>query len=138
MVDFYHPQHSCGKLMFSQACVKNSVHRRGCVSHACCPPGHECPQAHMPPGHAHSSRHAHLWAHMPPGTHTPTMHTPQILRDAVNERAVRILLEYILVMILFRPVTLFPAVTICNMNAMKKTQLEGDDIYNALFEIEEK
>ena len=103
------------------------------------PPGHECPPAHMPPGHAHSSRHAHLWAHMPPGTHTPHhAHPPQILRDAVNERAVRILLEYILVMILFRPVTLFPAVTICNMNAMKKTQLEGDDIYNALFEIEEK
>ena len=96
-------------------------------------PQHTCPLGmHTPPG-MHTSGHTCPRAHTP-----PTMHTPQILRDAVNERAVRILLEYILVMILFRPVTLFPAVTICNMNAMKKTQLEEDDIYNALFEIEEK
>ena len=47
-------------------------------------------------------------------------------------------LQWMIFVIFFRPVTLFPAVTICNMNAMKKTQLEGDDIYNALFEIEEK
>ena len=25
----YHPQRSCGKVIFSQACVKNSVHRGG-------------------------------------------------------------------------------------------------------------
>ena len=30
---YYRPQRSCGKVIFSQACVKNSVHRRGaCVA----------------------------------------------------------------------------------------------------------
>ena len=38
----------------------------------------------------------------------------------------------------FRPVTLFPAVTVCNMNAMKRSALAGDDVYNALFEIDQK
>ena len=42
------------------------------------------PPARIPPGHAHT---------------TPGMYVPRrILRDAVNERAVRILLECILVM----------------------------------------
>ena len=35
--------------------------------------------------------------HTPLGIHPPRMHPPRILRDAVNERVVRILLEYILV-----------------------------------------
>ena len=29
MHDFYRSQRSCGEVMFSQACVKNSVHRGG-------------------------------------------------------------------------------------------------------------
>ena len=28
---YYRPQRSCGKVMFSQACVKNSVHRGVCI-----------------------------------------------------------------------------------------------------------
>ena len=68
--------------MFSQACVKNLVHRGVCVSqHAL--PGNAAP----PPGHARPP---------PPGTHAP-----RILRDAINERAARILLECILVFVLF-------------------------------------
>ena len=64
--------------MFSQACVKNSVHTR--------PP---C-QAH--PRHARPLQCTPLpLPHMP-----PTMHATRILRDAVNERAVRFLLECIL------------------------------------------
>ena len=51
--------------MFSQACVKNSVHRAG----------HACPPARPPPR--------------------------RMLRDAVNEQAVRTLLEYIFVYYLF-------------------------------------
>ena len=31
----YRPQCSCGKVMFSQACVKNSVHREGVCIPAC-------------------------------------------------------------------------------------------------------
>ena len=51
------------------------------------PHGHTCPpQAHMPPGHTWP------WAHIPPPP-------GQILRDAVNERAVRILLECILALV---------------------------------------
>ena len=29
--NIYRPQRSCGKVIFSQACVKNSVHREGCA-----------------------------------------------------------------------------------------------------------
>ena len=92
---------SYGKVMFSQACVKNSVHKREHMrgTHApppcpgthtldthTCPPGHTCPpRARTPPGHA-----------CPPGHARPQ----RILRDAVNEQAVRILLECILVKIL--------------------------------------
>ena len=60
IINYYRPQRSCGKVMFSQACVKNSVHGGG----------------------------GHAWQGMPHW---------QILRDTVNERAVRILLECVLV-----------------------------------------
>ena len=69
---------SCGKVMFSQAWFKNSVHRG----------------ARLPPGHV-----PHPWAYMPP-RHTAHPHP---LLDAVNERTVRILLECILVKIIFVP-----------------------------------
>ena len=59
---------SCKEVMFSQGCVKNSVHRGDvCVSHAHCPPRHTCPPSMHAP-----------WAYMPPATHAPLdMHTPQ-------------------------------------------------------------
>ena len=62
----------------------------GHVWHTCPPapsPFHACPLPCMPPA-THAPCHA-----CPAAMHTPTMHT----RDAVNERAVRILLECILV-----------------------------------------
>ena len=85
-----------------------------------CPQGghvwHACPQAHIPPG-THTPRHTclpgqtcPLGTHAPRDTHAPWAHTRAcmspwactlllrwILRDAVNEQAVRILLECILV-----------------------------------------
>ena len=100
---YYRPQRSSGKVMFSQACVKNSVHRGGgmCATHAplprTLPTMHVPPAMHAPlpctPCHTCSPAiHAHQHA-CPPNIHVP----PPILRDAVNERAVRILLECILV-----------------------------------------
>ena len=75
--------------MFSQACVKNSVHRGGAM-HGAHTPEHARPppRAHMSPGHAYL-----------PGTHAPPPR--RILRDAVNERAVHILLECNLVVFAF-------------------------------------
>ena len=66
---------SCGKVMFSQACVKNSVHRVGCLPH--CILGHTPRQTHTPSGQT-----------LPPTDTTGY---------GVNKRAVRILLECILV-----------------------------------------
>ena len=58
-----------GKVMFSQACVKNSVHWGVCIPHMPPPlPGHACLQAHVPPG-----MHTHPSAHTSPG-HEPPMH----------------------------------------------------------------
>ena len=84
---FAHTEHtttrnsSCGKVMFSQAYVKNSIHRGVYVY-----PSMPCQVTHAPP-----------WAHTPPAGHTGPlgMHAlpPKILRDMVNEQAVRILLE---------------------------------------------
>ena len=57
---FYRPQRSCGKVIFSQACVSHSVHRDGVSAsvHA----GIHTPQAGTPPPH---------WAGTPPGRCTP-------------------------------------------------------------------
>ena len=81
---FYRPQQCCGKVMFSQACVKNSVHKGGvypthapqgthalghaCPPVACTPPGKHAPwHAHTPPRHS-PPRHAPPWARSPPDT----------------------------------------------------------------------
>ena len=101
---FYRPQRSWAKVIFSQACVKNSVHGEGegvCLS-ACWDtppqdqahppgPGTHTPrdQAHTPPGTRHThplgpGTHPHDQAPPGPGTHTPwdqahpprTRHTP--------------------------------------------------------------
>ena len=70
---------SWGKVMFSQACVKNYVHR-GCIPAFL--------WADIPQG-----RHP-SWADTPPGRHL----LPQALRYMVNKRKVRILLDCILVL----------------------------------------
>ena len=82
---------SCGKVVFSQACVKNSVHG-GCVPCHACPP-HACPLPCTPPA-----------MHAPPARTPPLPRTfplprtpPPFGTHAVNERVVRILLECILV-----------------------------------------
>ena len=65
----YHPQRSCRKAMFSQACVKNSVHREGVCPIAC-------------------------WDTHPPGRHTPLSRHP--LQQQLQS-TVRILLVCIIV-----------------------------------------
>ena len=89
---------SWGKVIFSEARVKNSVHGgQGCLPIACwdTPPDQ---RQTPPPG----SRH-------PPGSRPPpradTPATAQcMLRDTSNKRAVRILLECILVIDVFWPI----------------------------------
>ena len=63
----YRPQRSCGKVIFSQACVKNSVHRGGGVCLSACwdthsprqtPPLADTPWADTP-------RQTHPWADKP-------------------------------------------------------------------------
>ena len=104
---FYRPQRSCEKVMFLHLSVSHSVHRGWGVGvgvaggmhgrmHAChtCPLCHTHPLPCMPPCHARP-----LPCTPPRHTHTPAMHAPpRILRDAVNERAVHIILECILVL----------------------------------------
>ena len=71
---FYRPQRSCGKVIFSQACVKNSVHSGGGgVSLSACwdtPPWADTSLGRHPPGR-HSSgqtppRQTSPWADNPP------------------------------------------------------------------------
>ena len=109
-----------GKVIFSEACVKNSVHRgRGCLS-ACWdttplgadPPGtRHPPRSRHPPTRHPPTRHppgpdTPPWEQAPPGSRSPrTRHpSPQqsMLRDTVNERAVCILLNCNLVFDKFR------------------------------------
>ena len=104
---YYCPQRSWGKtlpVIFSEACVKNSVHRRVCLS-ACwdttiplppragTPLGPGTPQDQAAPLH----RTKHLPGADPPGANPPlgpgTPPEQSMLGDMDNERAVRILLE---------------------------------------------
>ena len=48
--NFYRPQRSCGKVMFSQACVKNSVHGGGSLSGGGVCPGGESLSGGLCPG----------------------------------------------------------------------------------------
>ena len=86
---FYRPQRSCGKVMFSQACLKNSVHREGVYPsmhwgrHLPLPSA--CWDTH-PPGQTPIplSRHPHVQTPLPagqtplpPGRHpSPWVDTP--------------------------------------------------------------
>ena len=81
---YYRPQRSWGKVIFSEACVKNSVHRGGV-----CGRGGVCVA-----GAGHVWQGGRAWQG---GVHGGGGSTWQILRDTVNERMVRILLECILV-----------------------------------------
>ena len=86
---FYRPQRSWAKVIFSQACVKNSVHGGGRVSasvHA---------GIHPPPDQAHTPREQ---TPPPPSRHPPP---GSRLQHMVNERPVRILLECILLFFVF-------------------------------------
>ena len=65
----YCPQQSWGKVIFSVACVKNSVHKGGVVPGQA-PPGRYTPQQ-VPP------RQVHPWAGTPPTGTPPGKVTPQ-------------------------------------------------------------
>ena len=126
---YYRPQRSWGKVICSEAYVKNSVHRRG-IGHMVHPPGRYTPWAgthprqvplpgrytpwagtHPLPGrhtprqvHPHGQVHpwadTHPWGATPPRqVHSPGRYPPGQVHPPplVNERAVRILLECILV-----------------------------------------
>ena len=46
--NFYRPQRSCGKVMFSQVCAKNSVYERGaCMAGGMCGRGHAWQEGHV-------------------------------------------------------------------------------------------
>ena len=67
-VNIYRPQRSCGKVMFSQACVKNSVHTVGDVCLSACwdtPSGRHPP----PPGQTSPGVNTADGAH-PTGMHS--------------------------------------------------------------------
>ena len=99
---FYRLQRSWAKVIFSQACVKNSVHRGGgegvCLS-ACwdtLPPEQTPPPKTRPPWSRHPPEQTppEQTPPPPPGEDNPT---GSRLQHTVNERPVRILLECILV-----------------------------------------
>ena len=88
-LDYYRPQRSWAKVIFSQACVKNSVHRGGRGGLPQCmlgyPPGtrHTPPRADTttPPGTRHTTpprdqAHPPLQSRHPPGPGTPPEQTP--------------------------------------------------------------
>ena len=107
--DYYRPQRSWGRVIFSEVCVKNSVQRGVCLSApgSRTPGSRDPPRADTPPPGADT-----------PGADTPLEQTPPeqtpprsrhpppqcMLGDTANKRAVRILLECILVC-LMRPVS---------------------------------
>ena len=68
---FYHPQRSCGKVIFSQACVKNSVGGVSASVHAGIHP-----LGQTPPGQTH-----------PLGRHHPQADTPQPVHAGIHTSA---------------------------------------------------
>ena len=102
---YYRPRRSWGKAIFSETCVKNSVHMegvhgkggmhggghawQGCAWQGACMEGRSVWQE----GHAWQGGHV-----CQEGMHGMHAAPQQILRDMVNERAVRILVECILVL----------------------------------------
>ena len=108
--NLYRPQRSWAKVIFSQACVKNSVHRGGegvCLS-ACWDTNPNPPRADTPPGPGTPLQGADTppWSRHPLGADTPPRSRHPLepgtppgsrLQHTVNERPVRILLECILI-----------------------------------------
>ena len=92
---YYCPQRSWGKVIFSEACVRNSVNRGVCLSACWDTRSRPRPGADTPPR-----------ADTLPSRHSPEQTPPEqcMLGDTANKRAVRILLEFILVC-LMRPVS---------------------------------
>ena len=80
LLSYYRPRRSWGKVIFSEACVKNSVH------------GGHAWQGGMHGGGVHGRGACVVVGTCMAGGG----HAWQILRDTVNERAVHILLECIL------------------------------------------
>ena len=99
---YYRPQRSCGKVIFSQACVKNSVHkRRGVCLNACW-------DTHTPPWQMHTPwcLPQCMLGYTPPRRQTPLGRQPPPRTDTPStrrslQRTVRILLECFLVYNLF-------------------------------------
>ena len=60
---FDRPQRSCGKVISSQACAKNSVHRGRCLP--------QCMLGYTPPGRHPRPRGRHPIFRHPPGRHSP-------------------------------------------------------------------
>ena len=78
---FYRPQRSWGKVMFSVACIKNSVHGGGGSTWAGTPPRQvdPAPWIGTPPGQAHipwAGTHPLEQVHIPPGQVHPPAGTP--------------------------------------------------------------
>ena len=72
---YYRLQRSCGKVIFSQACVKNSVHTGGGVSLSACwdtPPWADTPPGRHPPGQT------------PPGQITPRQTPPFLVHAGID------------------------------------------------------
>ena len=119
----YHPQRSWGKVIFSEACVKNSVHGGGggggmrgkgvCVGRGVCMHGrgrHAWQGTCIAGGHAWKREHAWWWVCIAGGcVWQEGIHGRGACMawgrghawHTVNEWAVRILLECILVLFLF-------------------------------------
>ena len=89
IVNFYCPQWSCGKVIFLQTCVKNSIHRGGVCLSACW----DTPLGQTPPGQT-PPRQAPPWTDLP-GQTLPGQ-TPRPPPEPL-QRTVRILLEFFLV-----------------------------------------
>ena len=99
---FYRPQRSWGKVIFSEACVNNSVHRGACVvaqgGMRGCTGGWGCVWFYLG---------GHVWFYLGgmhgfiQGGHAWIFQFFRIQWDTVNERAVCILLECILVEVWF-------------------------------------
>ena len=79
--DYYHPQRSWAKVIFSEACVNNSVHRGVCLR-ACWgtrsrpPPGNRHPPEQTPPFAVHAGRYGQQAG----GTHPTGVHTCVLMR----------------------------------------------------------
>ena len=113
--NYYRPQRSWGKIIFSEACVRNSIHRGVSAPlhagiHTPLGPEADTP----PPQDQRQTPHPDPRSRLPPSppqSRPPPGTDPQaqcMLGDTGNKRAVRILLECILVFgINFSPFILF-------------------------------